>query len=93
MTPIKFLTGFFNIKDDRSEVATEIALCDLIESSNGDIDQMIRIMEEYARIMCDRQRQLCEFHAESKTLKHNGQSYTTIDSASIRNSPLPEELR
>lgn len=95
MTPQYFLLKFFEIEPERFEQEGDECLSEMIteENSDGTVDEVIRIMTEYARIMCDRQRQLCEFHAETKTLEHNGQSYTTVDSASIRNAPLPEEVR
>lgn len=50
--------------------------------------EVIRLMEEYARLMCDKQKELCAVYADTTVVTlHN-----TVDLNSILNTPYPEEL-
>lgn len=51
-------------------------------------------MIEYARLMCDKQKNICADTAETKDIHPPGGylSHMIIDEQSIQNAPYPEEL-
>lgn len=60
-------------------------------------DGIEKIMQEYARLMCDEQRKICVESADTRDdvgmLTFYGMPHTIIDSDSILNAPYPEELQ
>lgn len=57
-------------------------------------EKIIQAMKEYARLMCDKQKNICADTAETKDIHPPGGylSHMIIDEQSIQNAPYPEEL-
>lgn len=61
---------------------------------NPEPEHVFDLMTKYARLMCDKQKQICADNAKTKD-DSDPLSYTTyyvIDPETILNSPYPEEL-
>ena len=56
------------------------------------VGEVLRLMKEYAKLMCDKQKEICAEQADTKRIGHGYQTYDIIDTKSIINSPYPEEL-
>ena len=60
------------------------------------VNEVIRLMTEYSRIMCDKQKEICFTHA--LPYKQGGfgnyyyQSDIKVEKESVINAPYPEEL-
>lgn len=51
------------------------------------------VMIQYACIMCKKQREICAENATTETDTSTSFIYTSVNTKSIINSPLPEELQ
>jgi len=51
------------------------------------------VMKSYAIIMCEKQREICAENATTETDTSSSYVYTSVDTNSIINSPLPKELQ
>lgn len=56
---------------------------------NPEPEHVFDLMRKYARLMCDKQRQIC---ADNVELEGDEGDEVWIDKLSILNSPYPEEL-
>lgn len=96
MTPQKFLLHYFEIINENSfDHDALIAECLYDDINDCDLDNLFSIMNEYARIMCEKQKEICA-DAARLTWEYEGDgSYDgryIVDIDSILNSPLPKEL-
>lgn len=53
------------------------------------VKEVLRLMVEYARTMCDKQKEICAFNVD--LADYYGSA--TIDTQSILNAPYPDELQ
>lgn len=63
--------------------------CDLSQSMDAFILTILveSAMKEYAKLMCDKQKEICAQEAECTN------NFFEVDSSSIINAPYPEELQ
>lgn len=58
-----------------------------------DESQILRAMKEYAIYCCEKQREICAENAETITDTSTSYVYTSVNSGTIINSPLPDFLQ
>lgn len=70
--------------------------CNTSQPMDLDVIKILAIsaMKEYARLMCDKQKEICSIEAETKddSNPHSYESYYVVDRQSILNAPYPDEL-
>jgi hypothetical protein len=96
MTPKEFLLKRFKISnEDKCEHDALIAEYLYDDINDCELDELLNIMMEYAKLMCEKQKDICAEEAETKDLSgpHQYEAYFVIDKDSILNSPLPKELQ
>lgn len=98
MTPRDFLEKWHGIHLQNYHVGdadAEIASYFYDDIADGAIDEILVVMKEYAKLMCQSQKNICAEEAETKDIS-NGLSYErydAVDRDSILNSPFPRELQ
>lgn len=69
-----------------------------LEGNNGGIQKhksfILKMMNDFARLMCDKQKEICADDAETKDVYPNGSymSLMIINEDSILNAPYPPQL-
>ena len=59
----------------------------------GANDKAIEAIKQYAREMCDKQKEICDDNLEVETIDSHGQDCCFVNSESIINAPYPKELQ
>lgn len=97
MTPRDFLEKWHGIHLQNYHVGdadAEIASYFYDDIADGAIDEILVVMKEYAKLMCQSQKNIC---AEEALCDDGGSaqegSWVSIDRNSILNSPFPRELQ
>lgn len=85
MTPEEFLNQFCK-PDDYNKL--EEQLKDGLWTNN-----VLIYMRDYARLMCDKQKEICTNNANTKLIDSGWDIYNAVDESSILNAPYPDELQ
>ena len=89
MTAIEILYRDFGLGDETDPNKMESALAYEYFGGN-DVDKLINCMNEFARLCCDKQKEICANEAQCGSGWEGSASW--VDTDSILNSPYPEEL-
>lgn len=85
MTAKEFLVKFLDCEEEN----LGDFLCD--ELSDGNYSEILKAMQEYARLMCDKQKEICAENTSEILFGSYAGAHQVMDD-SVLNSPYPEEL-
>lgn len=57
------------------------------------VKEVVRLMNEFSRAMCDKQKEICVKHAKVYIAGKLESTYCTINPDTILNAPYPDELQ